>query len=141
MILMFQLAIEIAKLQGSIGNTYLPFSLSLQRTGMRTATLLVIGSMAIGLFPLSPMLIQSAKTGTTAAIQKCFGWPPTIVGTDNDDLIQGTVGDDIIVGLRGNDQIFGKVGNDSIFGGDGNDIILSGGAGDDLLYGEKGMTS
>ena len=79
MILLFHSAIEIAKLQGSIGNTHLLFSLSLKRTGMMMAIVLVIGTMAVGLLPLSPMLIQSAEATTTAAaaVQKCFGWPPT----------------------------------------------------------------
>src|SRR5215218_1844522 len=142
MILLFHAAIKVAKRQGIIGNTELLFSLSLQRTGMMMTIVLVIGTMTMGLLPLSPMLIQSAEV-TTTAIQKCFGEPTTIVGTDNDDVIHGTEGDDFIVGLGGNDRIYGKGGNDRICGGDGDDGLIDGGggndgAGDGGIYGGEG---
>ena len=78
MILLFHAIMEIAKLQGSIGNTHLLFSLSLQRMGMRMAIVLLIGTMAVGYLPLLPMLIQSAEATATTAVQKCFGLTPTI---------------------------------------------------------------
>ena len=48
----------------------------------------------------SPMLlIQSAEaTPTTSQVPNCWGGSPTIVGTDNDDVIEGTEEDDVIVG-------------------------------------------
>jgi hypothetical protein len=112
--------------------------------------LLVIGggTMTMGLLlpPLSPMLlIQSAEATTTSDESNCFIGSPTIVGTNNDDVIQGTEGDDFIAGLGGNDRILGKGGNDRVCAGDGNDIIygdngndlLYGGAGDDELHGDS----
>jgi len=135
MILLFHAAIKVAKRQGIIGNTELLFSLSLQRTGMMMTIVLVIGTMTMGLLPLSPMLIQSAEA-TTTAIQKCFGEPTTIVGTDNDDVIHRTEGDDFIVGLGGNDRIYGKGGNDRIYGWKGNDHLY-GNEGNDTVWGQE----
>lgn len=58
------------------------------------AVTLVIGStMTVGLLlPTlsSLMLIQSAEATTTSQVPECFGGPATIVGTDNDDVIEGT---------------------------------------------------
>ena len=68
MILPIHAAIKIAKLQGSIDNTHLLFSVSLQRMGMRMAIVLVIGTLAVGLLPLSPMSIQSAESATTTTV-------------------------------------------------------------------------
>jgi hypothetical protein len=53
--------------------------------------------------PLSStkLLIQSAEATTTSDASNCFIWTPTIVGTDNDDVIQGTEGNDCIIGLGG----------------------------------------
>jgi Ca2+-binding RTX toxin-like protein len=104
--------------------------------------LLVIGggTMTVGLLlpPLSPMLlIQSAEATTTSDASNCFIGSPTIVGTNNDDVIQGTEGDDFIVALGGNDRILGKGGDDLVCAGDGNDIIY-GDNGNDLLYGGAG---
>jgi Ca2+-binding RTX toxin-like protein len=135
MILLIHAAIKTAKSQGGIGNTQPLFTLSLQRTGMMMAIVLVIGTMTVGLLPLSPMLIQSAEA-TTTEVLKCFGGTPTIVGTNNDDVIQGTEGDDWIAGLGGNDRIYGKGGNDSVCGGDGVDSIY-GGKGDDYIDGQN----
>src|SRR5215210_5637934 len=67
-------------------------------------------------------LIQSAEA-TTTEVLKCFGGTPTIVGTDNDDVIQGTEGDDWIAGLGGNDRIYGNGGVDRLCGGDDDDRI------------------
>lgn len=49
----------------------------------------------------------------------------TVIGSDNDDLLDGD---------RDNDQLNGGGGSDYLFGGVGNDII-HGGADDDFLYG------
>src|SRR5215213_9495536 len=134
MILLFHAAIEIAKSQGGIGNSQPLFTLSLQRTGMMMTIVLVIGTMTGGLLPLFPMLIQSAEA-TTTEVLKCFGGTPTIVGTDNDDVIQGTEGDEWIAGLGGNDRIYGNGGVDRLCGGDGDDRIY-GGLGIDLIDGQ-----
>ena len=70
--------------------------------------ILVIGGTTVvgGLVlppPLSsslPMsLIQSAEAPTVTDSGNCFIGTPTIVGTNNDDVIQGTEGVDFIVGL------------------------------------------
>jgi len=55
MILLFHAAIEIAKSQGGIGNSQPLFTISLQRTGMMMAIVLVIGTMTGGLLPLLPI--------------------------------------------------------------------------------------
>ncbi len=49
---------------------------------------------------------------------------PTIVGTQDNDVIIGTPDADIIHGLGGNDRIEGRGGNDIICGGDGDDTVL-----------------
>jgi hypothetical protein len=73
---------------------------------LRIAIILVMASTFVtaGLLPLaSPILIQSAEA--TTAVQNCqiglFGYPATIVATNNDDVIRGTEGNDVIVGLNG----------------------------------------
>ena len=33
--------------------------------------------------------INQATTTTSTGVPECFGGPPTIVGTDNDDVIEG----------------------------------------------------
>jgi Ca2+-binding RTX toxin-like protein len=77
----------------------------------------------------------------------CMGMPATIVGTDQNDVLNGTSGADAIVGLRGNDVINGLGGNDiicsglgldSINGGDGDDKLL-GGNENDLIDGAAGI--
>ena len=87
--------------------------------GLGTIILIMGLIMTVGLLPLplSPMFIQSAEatTTTTIGVPECFGGPPTIVGTDNDDVIEGTEGDDFIVGLGGNDRIYGQGGSDRVW--------------------------
>ena len=80
---------------------------------------------------------QQVTTTITGGMLRCFGWVPTIFGTDGDDVIDGTPGDDVIVGLAGDDTIDGGGGNDKICGGDGTDYI-DGGSGDDALSGGPG---
>jgi Ca2+-binding RTX toxin-like protein len=83
------------------------------------AVTLVIGStMTVGLILLPPlsspmMLIQSVEAATTVSdAGNCFIGTPTIVGTNNNDIIQGTEGTDFIIGLGGNDRVYGNGGRD-----------------------------
>lgn len=88
--------------------------------------------------------------------------PPSIYGTNYNDVLYGTAnsesiyaygGDDIVYAGGGNDSIYGQAGNDTldgwtgndyVYGGDGNDTLygwtgndyLNGGFGNDTLYGE-----
>lgn len=79
----------------------------------------------------------------TPTPERCFGKVVTIVGTNDDDVIDGTGSHDVIAGLGGDDRIDGLDGNDILCGnagddhiedGDGLDIV-SGAEGDDWLYG------
>jgi Ca2+-binding RTX toxin-like protein len=101
-----------------------------------TGVIMTVGLLSL---PISPMLIQAAEatTTTTTGVPECFGGPATIVGTDNDDVIEGTEGDDFIVGLGGNDRIYGKGGNERICGSDGDDRIY-GNKGNDFVDGQNG---
>ena len=109
--------------------------------GLGTKILVMGLLMTVGLLPLplSPMFIQSAEatTTTTTGVPECFGGPPTIVGTDNDDVLEGTEGDDFIVGLGGNDRLYGNGGNDRVCGGDDDDRIY-GNEGNDFIDGQNG---
>lgn len=67
----------------------------------------------------------------------CNGLEPTIVGTEDDDVLVGTNETDVIAGLGGNDRIEGLGSSDVICGGDGDDDIL-GGQGWDTIYGGSG---
>jgi Ca2+-binding RTX toxin-like protein len=111
-------------------------------------TLVICSTVTVGLLllQLSPILIQSAEAATTVSdAGNCFIGTPTIVGTDNDDVIQGTEGRDYIVGLGGNDRIYGNGGNDFLCGGNGDDRLYGGkgndllnsGAGADRVFGEE----
>jgi hypothetical protein len=72
-------------------------------------TILTVGLVLAPLLSSPILLIQSAEASTTTTeLPKCWGRTPTIVGTNNDDVIEGTEGDDFIVGLGGNDRIYGK---------------------------------
>ena len=70
----------------------------------------------------------------------------TIIGTEDDDVLEGTTGNDVICGMGGNDRIDGKRGNDVIYGGSGNDTLygrdgddtIYGGSGNDLILGHRG---
>ncbi|MDP2578781.1 putative Ig domain-containing protein [Shimia thalassica] len=61
----------------------------------------------------------------------------TLIGTEDDDILQGGLGQDQIEGRAGNDQLYGGQGNDTILGEDGADR-LDGGAGHDVLDGGSG---
>lgn len=69
----------------------------------------------------------------------------TLVGGDNDDLLNGRAGHDVLIGGPGDDILQGYLGDDVIIGGPGDDtlrsqgggrlILLDGGPGDDHLSG------
>lgn len=61
----------------------------------------------------------------------------TIVGTDDDDILEGTPERDVIAGRGGNDTLRGFEGNDVLCGGPGDDTV-EGGGDDDRLFGEAG---
>ncbi|QFS44263.1 calcium-binding protein [Nostoc sphaeroides] len=72
--------------------------------------------------------------------------PPTLRGSQNDDVLTGSNSREIIFGLGGNDVLEGLGGNDKIFGGSCNDLIsggngqdtVEGGSGEDLIFGDAG---
>lgn len=72
--------------------------------------------------------------------------PPTLTGSENDDVLTGSNSREIILGLDGNDVLEGLGGSDQIFGGSGNDLItggdgqdtVEGGTGEDLIFGDAG---
>ena len=61
----------------------------------------------------------------------------TVIGTDDDDVLEGTLIDDVFCGLGGDDVITGGAGDDVVLGGPGDDTI-TGGPGADRLYGGPG---
>ena len=87
----------------------------------------------------------------------CFGQPPTIVGTEGDDVLRGTEGADVISGLGGTDIIDGLGGADLLCGDDNPLVIrlpqqefdpewpfpevLRGGDGNDRIDGGLGFDS
>lgn len=75
--------------------------------------------------------------GARTTLPSCAGIPATIVGTDNDDVLQGTEGDDVIFAARGNDTVDGLGGNDIICTGFGDDFVL-GGSGNDTIFSGPG---
>lgn len=64
--------------------------------------------------------------------EECFGNDATIVGTEEDDVLEGTPGNDVISALAGDDVVRGGGGNDTICGGAGADSI-EGDAGRDAV--------
>jgi Ca2+-binding RTX toxin-like protein len=103
--------------------------------------------MAAACVTLSFAFALTATMGTpdlaNAAVKRCFGRNPTIVGTNGADHLVGTSGADVIAGLSGGDLIEGRGGGDYICGNAGEDEIdgeggqdsLNGGADADLLFG------
>ena len=89
-----------------------------------TARLAVLALLAL-LLPVPP---------AAAAGEACQGVKATIVGTDDDDVIEGTKGDDVILALAGDDLVYGRGGQDLVCGGYGGDKLY-GGPGDDQLFG------
>ena len=72
-----------------------------------------------------------------ATIYGTPGDDPTLLGTNDDDVIYGLAGNDGINGLDGDDEIFGGAGDDAITGAAGNDTI-TGGDGIDEIFGDAG---
>lgn len=66
----------------------------------------------------------------------CLGLAPTIVGTDDDDLLVGTPGRDVIVAGAGDDEIRAGDGDDVVCAGDGDDEVHGDGGDDVLLAGD-----
>jgi hypothetical protein len=64
-----------------------------------------------------PFFLLAASPQAVAATPTCFGRSPTLVGTEERDVLRGTPGDDIIVGLGGRDFIRGNEGRDLLCGG------------------------
>ena len=63
-----------------------------------------------------------------------FGGIDTLQGGDGNDILNGGDGDDVLAGEGSNDILDGSDGDDLLDGGDGDDL-LDGGDGDDFLYG------
>ena len=96
-----------------------------------------------------PMRENNSDTETTEVVDQyalapsCAGKPPTMVGTEGDDVLVGTEKRDVIVALAGNDSIEGLGGKDRICGFGGTDTIkgqgdvdrVRGGGGNDVLRG------
>ena len=61
----------------------------------------------------------------------CAGKPPTIIGTDSDDVIVGLGGNDLICGGLADAHMMGGQGDDLLEGGDGSDKA-QGGQGKDV---------
>jgi hypothetical protein len=77
---------------------------------------------------------------------RCQGLVPTLVGTDEDDLLAGTLHGDVIFAAGGDDRVDARdgpdtvcagAGDDTVTGGSGNDVLFAGG-GNDLLHGNAG---
>jgi Ca2+-binding RTX toxin-like protein len=77
--------------------------------------------------PLADFLAQRANI-----MPLLLSGADTIVGSDENNIINGGAGNDIISGLSGNDRLFGGAGNDILDGGNGADNLY-GGDGNDLL--------
>ncbi len=102
----------------------------------RLATRLLAGSVLL----VAMGLLGSAAGEAALAEYTCDGRTATLVGTDEDDVIEGTDGDDVIVALGGRDTVRAGAGDDVVCGGDGGDV-LEGGPGADRLFGELGDTT
>lgn len=88
----------------------------------------VLGAVFIAAAPASNEPVEEPR---------CHGRLATIVGTEEDDVLQGTPGRDVIWGGGGDDVIAGSLGNDLLCGGPGADLI-HGGRGNDIADGGPG---
>jgi len=66
-----------------------------------------------------------------------LGGNDTLVGSDQNNVIDGGTGNDRLYGRDGDDNLVGGTGNDRLYGDGGNDT-LGGGDGSDYLYGGDG---
>ena len=88
----------------------------------------------------------SNETNQTGIIQSGGYGDDTIIGSDQNDLIQGSYGDDVIDSLESNDFLQGGAGEDTVIAGAGSDRVegnfgddsLTGNAGDDYIQGGSG---
>ena len=96
--------------------------------------------LSTALLALVTAIFMGAASSHAAVDATCMGEPATIVGTENNDILNGTEGEDVIAGLGGDDLIRGLGGEDVICGGDGNDFLYgsNGGIFFDLLSGDAG---
>ncbi len=105
---------------------------------MREVALMMTSAMA------AVTLGAGAPAATAAAVERCFGRVPTIVGTAGNDRLVGTEGRDVIQALGGVDDVKGGLGDDLICLGDGGSEpseileVARGGAGDDRISGGAG---
>jgi Ca2+-binding RTX toxin-like protein len=89
--------------------------------------------------------ILTGGSGNNTLDASGFSGSVTLIGGNNNDLIDGQSGNDTISGDNGNDTLLGGFGKDSILGGAGNDLVyggdfLSGGDADkDTLKGQAGF--
>ncbi|BFM15408.1 hypothetical protein R50073_15910 [Maricurvus nonylphenolicus] len=61
----------------------------------------------------------------------------TLIGTNNDDVLNGGNASEVISGRGGEDLITANSGHDEVWGGTGNDVLY-GNRGNDILYGGGG---
>jgi Ca2+-binding RTX toxin-like protein len=94
------------------------------------------GRIGFGSFDNFGRMRDLTVTGTDER-DVCGGRTPTIMGTDDSNLLQGTKGDDVINGSGGADIVAGQGGSDLICGGAGGDVLI-GGPGDDVIFGGAG---
>jgi hypothetical protein len=95
------------------------------------------GTRRYGGSPPGPEWSTDTPFDDPGSVDLCAGLTPSIVGTDDDDLLTGTPGNDVIDGRGGDDIILGRGGNDEMCGGAGTDILI-GNPGDDVLIGGDG---
>jgi Ca2+-binding RTX toxin-like protein len=122
---------------GGLGNDLLVGNDGIDTASYADATGNVVVNLATG--------ISSGDRGadTFLSIENLTGggFDDTLVGDDNDDLVNvliGLAGGDVLVGFGGNDHLVGGPGDDRLLGGDGEDI-LRGGFGSDRLLGGAGI--
>ncbi|QIK66168.1 ExeM/NucH family extracellular endonuclease [Nocardioides sp. HDW12B] len=93
-----------------------------------------------------PLVLGLDLEVPTPAAYPCDGRVPTLIGTQDDDVLRGTArpdvvhalsGDDTVTGLNADDVVCGGAGDDVLEGGNGADRLL-GGSGDDVLRGGNG---
>ncbi len=75
---------------------------------------------------LTVLLVGAPAEFARAQEAPTCGYPATIIGTEEDDVLVGTDGQDYIVGLGGDDVIRGLSNSDRLCGGDGSDTIYGG---------------
>jgi Ca2+-binding RTX toxin-like protein len=90
-----------------------------------------------GSISLTVLLVGAPTVVARAQEAPSCGYPATIIGTEEDDVLVGTDEQDYIVGLGGDDVIRGLSNSDRLCGGDGSDTIY-GGEGHDWFEADAG---